>query len=145
MPDIVDQETRSRMMAGIRDKNTRPEIVLRRALHGHGIRYLLHDKRLPGKPDIVFPKYNVVCLVHGCFWHRHPDCSYATTPSTRESFWKAKFDATVSRDHRNKRELLQIGWRIAIVWECALRNGGEVAVALKLKHWLSGTAREFCT
>ena len=93
MADIVDRETRSRMMAGIRSRDTRPELLLRRAIHAHGLRYRLHDRRLPGTPDLVFRRFRAVCFVHGCFWHRHAGCPYATTPSTREEFWQAKFDA----------------------------------------------------
>ena len=145
MSDVVDQATRSRMMAGIRGKNTRPEIMLRRALHARGFRYRLHDKKLPGKPDIVFPRYGAVCLVHGCFWHRHPGCAYAYTPATRGEFWKAKLNANVARDKRKRQELLDIGWRVATVWECALRKGGEIKCALELDNWLRGTGVEFNT
>ncbi len=143
MSDIVDQATRSRMMAGIRSQNTRPEVILRRALHARGFRYRLHDKRLPGKPDLVFPRYAAVCLVHGCFWRRHPWCAYATTPATRPEFWQAKFDANTARDQRNRRKLLEAGWRVATVWECALRKGGEAEVVSKLDRWLRGGAQEF--
>ena len=94
MADIVDRATRSRMMAGIGSRNTRPELALRRAIHARGLRYRLHDRRLPGTPDLVFRRFGAVCLVHGCFWHRHADCPYATTPSTRREFWRAKFDGT---------------------------------------------------
>ena len=145
MSDVVDQTTRSRMMAEIRGKNTRPEIMLRRALHARGFRYRLHDKKLPGKPDIIFSRYRAVCLVHGCFWHRHPGCAYAYTPVTRGEFWKTKLDANVVRDKRKRQELLDIGWRVATVWECALRKGGEIKVALELDLWLRGTSVEFNT
>ena len=143
MTDVVSQTTRSRMMAGIRGKNTRPEVILRRALHAHGFRYRLHDRRLPGTPDLVFPRYGAVCLIHGCFWHRHPGCAYATTPATRPEFWNAKLDANVARDERNRRKLLKAGWRVAIVWECALRKGGETEVVSNLDRWLRGDTQEF--
>ena len=145
MPDIVDRATRSRMMAGIGSRNTVPELVLRRALHAHGLRYRLHDRKLPGTPDLVFPRFRAVCFVHGCFWHRHAGCPYATTPTTREEFWRAKFHANVERDQRNRRDLFEAGWRVAIVWECALRKRGQLATALKLDQWLRGNDRCFET
>ena len=98
MTDIVDQQTRSRMMSGIRGKNTKPELALRRALHARGFRFRLHSGKVHGRPDLVLPKHRAVVFVHGCFWHRHEGCRYATTPSTRPEFWRAKFDANVARD-----------------------------------------------
>lgn len=145
MSDVVDRATRSRMMAGIGSRDTVPELVLRRALHARGLRYRLHDRRLPGTPDLVFPRFEAVCFVHGCFWHRHAGCTYATTPTTRLEFWQAKFDSNIERDRRNRRELLEAGWRVAIVWECALRRKGELGTALKLDLWLRGNARMFET
>ena len=101
MTDIVDRQTRSRMMAGIKGKNTKPELALRRALHARGFRYRLHSKNVHGRPDLVLPKHCAVVLVHGCFWHRHPGCRYATNPKTRAEFWEVKFAANVSkRCHR---------------------------------------------
>ena len=141
MADTVSPDVRSRMMAGIRGKDTRPEMVLRREVHGRGFRYRLHDRRLPGTPDLVFKRYNAVCFVHGCFWHRHAGCRYATTPATRTDFWQAKFDANVTRDRRDCRALLDAGWRVATVWECALKNGGGTVVASELGRWLRGADR----
>jgi len=143
MPDSVDQATRSRMMAGIRGKNTRPELALRRALHARGLRYRLHDRQLPGTPDLVFRQFGAVCFVHGCFWHRHTGCPYATTPATRTEFWKAKFRDNTERDRRNRDRLLEAGWRVAIVWECTLRKGVDVGTALRLEQWLRGRAPIF--
>lgn len=143
MADVVDAETRSRMMAGIRGKETRPERVLRRALHALGIRYRLHDKRLPGRPDLVFPKYRAVCLVHGCFWHRHKGCRYATNPATRPDFWRSKFAENVARDERNERALRAAGWRVATVWECALKKEPAAHVAGRLESWLRGDKTTF--
>lgn len=143
MTDIVDPETRSRMMSRIRGRDTRPEIGLRRALHARGLRYRLHDRRLPGRPDIVFPRFRAACFVHGCFWHRHAGCSYATTPATRAAFWSAKFEANVARDARNRVELLAVGWRVAVVWECALRREGRDTVAAAVHEWLLGTRAEY--
>ena len=129
MADIVNSQTRSRMMAGIRGKDTKPELALRRALHALGFRYRLHVKGVPGKPDIVMPKYNAIIFVHGCFWHRHRGCRYTTTPSSRRDFWTAKFDANVARDIVVRSALSQAGWRVATVWECALRTEAGVTAA----------------
>ena len=131
------------MMAGIRGKDTRPEMMLRRELHARGFRYRLHDRRLPGAPDLVFRRYNAVCFVHGCFWHRHAGCRYATTPATRTDFWQTKFDANVMRDRRDRDALLDAGWRVATVWECALKNGAETGVASELARWLRGDDQLF--
>ncbi|WP_420720181.1 very short patch repair endonuclease [Abyssibius alkaniclasticus] len=109
MTDIVDKQTRSRMMAGIKGKNTKPELVLRRALHARGFRYRLHSKNVPGRPDLVFPKHHAIVFVHGCFWHRHEGCRHTTTPSTRPEFWQAKFDANVARDRSVHDQLLDAG------------------------------------
>ncbi|RWN64210.1 DNA mismatch endonuclease Vsr [Mesorhizobium sp.] len=140
MTDVVDVATRSRMMAGIKGKNTRPELILRRALHARGIRFRLHTTKLPGRPDIVFPRFGAVCFVHGCFWHRHEDCRFATTPGTREEFWQSKFVSTVDRDRRKQGELMIAGWRVAVVWECALRAGAVDTAAAGLADWLRGTS-----
>ena len=127
MTDIVDSQTRSRMMSGIRGKNTKPELALRRSLHALGFRYRLHAKGIPGRPDIVMPKYRAVIFVHGCFWHRHAGCRYATVPATRPEFWAAKFHANVVRDAAVQSALREAGWRVGTVWECALRT--ETAIA----------------
>ena len=125
MIDIVSKKTRSRMMSNIRSKDTKPEMIVRRYLHQNGFRYRLHMKDLPGKPDIVLPKYNVVIFVHGCFWHRHQNCKYATTPSTNRKFWNNKFSINIQRDQRNMDLLKDSGWNIIIFWECAIRNNRE--------------------
>ena len=143
MTDVVDKATRSRMMAGIGGRNTLPELVLRRALHARGLRFRLHDRKLPGTPDLVFPRFRAVCFVHGCFWHRHAGCPYATSPATRPEFWQAKFDSNVERDRRNRHELLAAGLRVAIVWECALRKRGYIGIAPRLDEWLRGDERWF--
>lgn len=144
MADIVDKATRSRMMANIRAKNTKPEIVLRRALHANGIRFRLHAK-LPGTPDIAFRRFGAVCFVHGCFWHRHSRCPQATTPATRPDFWQSKFNANIERDRLSRRRLLEAGWRVAIVWECAL-VGDRISDTVRcLDQWLHGTGREYET
>ena len=136
MTDIVDIATRSRMMSGIRAQNTRPEIAVRRALHAKGFRFRLHDRTLPGRPDIVLPKFYAVIFVHGCFWHRHEGCKFASTPSTRPEFWDAKFEGNKQRDNRNLEELLSLGWRVATVWECAIRSKGPSEIMDELGPWL---------
>lgn len=123
MADVVDKATRSRMMSGIQGKNTKPELLVRKYLHGRGLRFRLHAKNLPGKPDLVFPKYKAVVFVHGCFWHRHSGCKYATTPSSREHFWTNKLSENVARDAYQIAALGGLGWRVYIVWECELRDG----------------------
>lgn len=136
MTDIVDSQTRSRMMRGITGKNTRPEMALRSALHRRGLRFGLHRKDLPGKPDIVMPRFNAVIFVHGCFWHRHEHCRLATTPQTRPQFWRDKFAANVARDRSNLARLDEAGWRTAIVWECVLREQDPSAYVDTLTDWL---------
>ena len=121
MADVVSASVRSRMMAGIRGKNTKPEMIIRRSLHGLGFRYLLHDKRLPGKPDLVFPKYRAVVFVHGCFWHGH-DCHLFKWPGTRKSFWRKKIERNREIDEDALSALAASGWRCCVVWECALKG-----------------------
>ena len=129
---------RSRMMSSIRGKNTWPERTLRSHLFARGFRYRLHVKELPGTPDLVFPKYRAVVFVHGCFWHRHEGCRYATTPQTNKDFWTHKFEGNVDRDKRHVRMLLDRGWRVAIVWECALKHSIE-ETADEVDDWLRGS------
>lgn len=142
MADVVDTNTRSRMMAGIRGKDTSPEIRLRKALHRAGFRFRLHSARLPGRPDIVLPKYRTVVLVHGCFWHRHAGCRNASVPKTNAAFWEAKFARNVERDAVAVGRLRDIGWRVCIVWECAIRQRGEQAVVGEIAAWLKGEGRQ---
>lgn len=145
MADVVPPEVRSRMMAGIRGKDTKPELLVRRALHSEGFRYRLHDARLPGKPDMVFPKHRAVVFVHGCFWHGH-DCHLFRLPATRPEFWLAKIHGNVQRDRKAVGALWQAGWRVGTVWECALkgrtrRPAGEVFA--NLAEWLQGNTATF--
>jgi len=128
MADIVDRATRSRMMAGIKGKDTTPERLVRSHLHRAGLRFRLQAGDLPGRPDLVLPRWNAVIFVHGCYWHRHPGCRYATTPATNVHFWKNKFDANVARDTRNIAALRVAGWRVFVVWEC--RTGPRALGAL---------------
>ena len=108
-------------MSGIQGRNTRPEILIRKALFARGFRYRLHDKRLPGKPDLVFPRYRAVIQIHGCFWHGH-DCHLFKWPSTRPEFWRQKIHSNVERDTRNQQKLLDAGWRTLVIWECTLKG-----------------------
>lgn len=116
--DIVSFATRSRMMAGIRSKDTRPEIELRKFLHAHGFRYRLNSKILNIKPDIVLGKYNTAIFVNGCFWHRHCDCKYSTNPQTSREKWQKKFSENIVRDKRVIHTLLEAKWRVVVIWEC---------------------------
>lgn len=138
MADIVDKATRSRMMAGIKGKNTKPEIQVRKALHAAGFRFRLHDRKLPGKPDIVLKKYKTVVFVHGCFWHGH-ECDKFRWPKTRKKFWKDKISANRNRDDAAAIELKNTRWNIVTVWECELPNGigTTVAALIRMRRQLS--------
>lgn len=125
MADIVDTPTRSRMMAGIRSKHTRPELAVRRYLHAKGLRYRLHGRTLPGSPDLIFPSRKVVVFIHGCFWHRHEGCRFAYEPTSNVEKWQMKFAANTFRDKRAQANLHDLGWRIIIVWECDLKKYPE--------------------
>ena len=138
MTDIVDKRTRARIMSRIRGRDTGPEIALRKSLHRMGFRYRLHSSKLPGRPDLVLSGRRAVVFVHGCFWHRHAECRFATTPASNVDFWKEKFKATVLRDVRVHEELRNLGWRVATVWECVL-NGSELSATSHLVgSWLEG-------
>lgn len=118
--DVFDPQKRSEVMARVRGKDTKPELLVRRHLHAAGLRYVLHDRRLPGKPDLVFPSRRVAVFVHGCFWHGHEGCKKATIPATRPEFWRAKIEANKARDARVRSELEAAGWKVIVVWECSL-------------------------
>jgi DNA mismatch endonuclease, patch repair protein len=141
MVDVVDRATRSRMMSGIRGRNTRPELLVRRQLHALGFRFRLHVRDLPGKPDIVLPRYHAVIFVHGCFWHGH-DCRLFKWPGTRPEFWRAKIGRNRSNDEKACDALIAAGWRVGVVWECALRGADRnvEGVAQGLADWLRGDA-----
>lgn len=136
MADIGDQVTRSRMMAGIESKNTQPEMLLRRGLHYCGFRLRLHAAGLPGHPDLFLCKYNAVIFVHRCYWHRHENCRFETTPKLRREFWLPKFKATIERDTRNHYMLREQRWRIAIIWECPLRPKQASDTIDEVGKWL---------
>jgi DNA mismatch endonuclease, patch repair protein len=122
MVDVVDRRTRSRMMASIGPTNTAPEIAVRRYLHAAGLRFRLHDRRLPGRPDIVLPGHRIAIFVHGCFWHRHSGCRYTTMPTTNAEFWKRKFFGNVLRDEAKAESLESLGWTVLTMWECETRD-----------------------
>lgn len=121
MVDVVDRATRSRMMSGIRGRDTKPELVVRSYLHRAGLRFRLHTP-LPGKPDLAFPKYQTAVFVHGCFWHRHAGCRFTTTPATNKPFWTKKFKSNVERDATVKKQLRSAGWKVRVIWACQLNE-----------------------
>lgn len=144
MADVVDPITRSRMMAGIRGRNTKPEIAIRKGLHARGFRFRLHGEGLAGRPDIVLAKYRAVIFVQGCFWHGH-GCALFKWPATRPAFWKDKIESNIARDARTKRMLIQQEWRVMRIWECALRGPHKVGIDQVLDttaSWLIEGGRE---
>lgn len=138
MPDIVSKQKRSEMMAGIRGKNTKPEIVVRKGLHALGFRFRIHDRKLPGKPDLVLPKYNAAIFVHGCFWHGH-DCHLFKWPQSRTDFWREKILGNRANDEKALDALEKAGWRVLVIWECALKGKEKLApdhVMDETRGWL---------
>ncbi|WP_081078021.1 very short patch repair endonuclease [Burkholderia pseudomultivorans] len=120
MVDFLSPRERSKRMSLIRGRDTQPELVLRRALHRLGLRFRLHGAGLPGKPDLVFPRYKVVVFVHGCFWHQHAGCKIATIPKSNTQFWVEKFKKNIGRDKKVIAQLNELGWKVIVVWECEL-------------------------
>ena len=127
MTDIVNKAVRSRMMASIHGRDTLPEMIARKFLHGNGFRYRLHVRSLPGSPDLVLPKYELAIFVHGCFWHRHAGCRYASIPDQNGEKWQHKFAQNIERDKRNIAQLREKGWRVMVIWECGLRTAQQRA------------------
>src|ERR1700739_421736 len=126
--DKISPERRSLNMAAIKSRNTKPELAVRKLLHASGFRFRLHRKDLPGRPDIVLPRYKTAIFVHGCFWHQHEGCKLASKPSSRQEYWKAKFDRNAERDRNSFASLTALGWRVVVVWECDVRKSvDEVA------------------
>lgn len=143
MVDVLTPEQRRLNMSRIRSKDTKPELMLRHGLHARGLRYRLHRKDLPGRPDMVFPRYRAAILVHGCFWHGH-DCLLFKLPATRREFWAAKVDGNKARDARTIAGLTAAGWRVLVVWECALKGPARQpvdAVLAEIVSWLASGAR----
>jgi len=132
MADVVDKATRSRMMAGIKGKDTKPEILIRSELHRRGFRFRKNVKDLPGKPDIVLPKYKSVIMINGCFWHGH-ECHLFKWPATRPDFWREKINSNKARDSKSIKSLECLGWRVRVVWECEIKGKGNEDVDLLLK------------
>lgn len=125
--------SRSDIMRAVKRAHTAPEIVVRQVLHALGLRFRLHRRDLPGSPDIVLPKFQTVVFVHGCFWHRHPDCRYATTPKSRQEYWLPKFEANVERDARKEAQLRELGWRVLVMWECETKSLEALEARLRLE------------
>ncbi|WP_224789963.1 very short patch repair endonuclease [Pseudomonas fluorescens] len=125
--------SRSDIMRAVKRAHTRPEIVVRQTLHALGFRFRLHRRDLPGSPDIVLPKFRTVVFVHGCFWHRHSDCRYATTPKSRQEYWLPKFEANVERDARKEAQLRELGWRVLVMWECETKSLEALEARLRLE------------
>ncbi|WP_025812391.1 very short patch repair endonuclease [Komagataeibacter kakiaceti] len=144
MADVVDPATRSRMMAGIRCRNTSPELVLRRKLHAAGLRYRLHGSKVPGRPDIVLAGRGIAIFVHGCFWHRHDGCHWCSTPSSNAGFWSSKFERNIARDRQVLETLLAEGWRVAVVWECGLRPAHVDRTVKALLDWMKDPTLSPC-
>lgn len=130
MADHVDRAKRSLIMAAVHSKDTSAELAVRKMLRGLGYRYRLHGKTLPGRPDVVFPALRKVVFVHGCFWHRHRKCRYATSPKTRPDYWEAKFISNIDRDRRARRELKRMKWMVLTVWQCELKQRDKLAERL---------------
>ena len=121
MADVHSTATRSYNMSRIKSKNTRPEMLVRKFLHAHGFRYRLHEKKLPGKPDLVLPKYKTVIFIHGCFWHAHTHCKYYVIPKTRTDWWLNKINGNIANDDKAVAALTAQGWKVIVVWECELK------------------------
>lgn len=143
MADVVDPATRSRMMAGIRARNTTPELLLRRRLHREGFRFRLHGAHLPGRPDIIMSGRRIAILVHGCFWHRHVGCHWCSTPASNIEFWEPKFARNRERDAEVMVSLRKLGWRVATVWECGLRSAKIDETTKALVDWMGSDMPTF--
>ncbi len=138
MTDVVDKATRSRMMSGIKGKDTQLELIIRKELHKLGYRYKLHQKRMTGKPDLVFPKYNAILFINGCFWHGH-DCHLFKYPATQKEFWNEKLNKTKETDAQNISLLMKDGWRVLKIWECSLKGIEKIGLEEVISHttaWL---------
>lgn len=133
MADRHSQETRSYNMSRIKGKNTKPELLVRKFLFSKGFRFRLHDPKLPGKPDIILPKYKTVIFVNGCFWHGHEDCRKATLPKTRTEWWKEKIEKNKINDAKANRALIYAGWEVIIIWQCDLKNDWQIQLLSKLE------------
>lgn len=143
MVDTLSKEERSERMSRIRGRDTRPELVLRKLLHAAGFRYRLHHSRLPGHPDLVLPRYRAIVFVRGCFWHRHAGCRIANTPKSNIDFWNAKFKRNIARDAEVESTLSKAGWRVLVVWECALSTKEKaIETAAQVAQWIKSAPPE---
>ncbi|HRI21306.1 MAG TPA: DNA mismatch endonuclease Vsr [Panacibacter sp.] len=138
MADVHTKEQRSYNMSCIKSRNTKPEIMVRSFLHRNGFRYKLHDKNLPGKPDIVLPKYKTIIFIHGCFWHGHTNCKYYVVPKTRTEWWLDKINGNIAKDVLAVKALKKEGWKIIIVWECQLKPANQMKTLHQLVRRLKG-------
>ena len=138
MSDVHSAAIRSYNMSQIKGKNTKPEMLVRQFLHAQGLRYRLHDKKLPGKPDLVLLKYKTVVFVHGCFWHKHEGCRYFVVPKTRTDFWLTKIGKNVTNDERQQAELTAAGWKVLTIWECELKPAVRNDSLIKLFAKITG-------
>ena len=144
MTDIVSKKQRSKLMSKVRSRDTKPEWILRCGVHRLGFRYRIKNNRLPGCPDLVFPKFHAAVFVHGCYWHRHPGCKDASTPKSNVDFWEKKFTENVERDRRSIRQLENLSWRTLVVWECELTRN-TVETIYRVANWLSkGNTCNYC-
>jgi DNA mismatch endonuclease, patch repair protein len=134
MADMVSKEKRSEMMSKIRGKETTIEVMVRKFLFKRGLRYRKNDKRYPGSPDIVLPKYRTIIFIHGCFWHGHNSCKLFRVPKTRTEFWTNKINRNIERDRTNIEKLISMGWKVIIIWECSLRKNPEIRLNLLLNE-----------
>lgn len=134
MTDIKSKEDRSKNMSAIKSKNTKPEIIVRKYLFSNGFRYRVNVSKLPGKPDIVLPKYKTVIFVNGCFWHLHEGCKYFVWPKSNADFWKNKIQGNVERDKRNHKTLVEAGWKVIVIWECQLKHSQEETLTELVKN-----------
>lgn len=133
MSDIFSSEKRSEVMSKISGKETKPEILVRKHLFARGLRFRKNDKRFPGKPDIVLPKYKTIIFIHGCFWHGHQNCKKSKLPETRKDFWRDKIQSNIDRDKRNSSTLQSMGWNVIVIWECELKKNKDYTINTLLK------------
>lgn len=136
MADVHEPDVRSYNMSQIKSKNTKPEMIVRKFLHSNGFRYKLHDKNLPGKPDLVLPKYKTVIFVNGCFWHMHSNCDFFKLPKSRKVWWRKKLEGNVKRDHEYYRKLLSTGWRVFVIWSCNLKPSKKEKYLNELQNFI---------
>jgi len=136
--DIYSKEKRSNIMLNIRGEDTKPEILVRKFLFSKGFRYRVNDKRYPGKPDIVMPKYRTVIFIHGCFWHGHENCKASALPETNSDFWKKKISDNVDRDRKNIKKLRKSGWNVIVVWLCEIKSKREKKLQLLIEEIVKG-------